>query len=407
MAIIDNWKAKPGKPKPERKGLRWTVDYRNAAGTRRQRSFDRKSDAEEFELAERRAKQRGSLVDSKSAEKVTVFELWQSFFQRVETMGVRGGMDKGASPKTLTKYRNCFKLYIEPRFGHTPIGSIRYADVSEWITGLRNTSDEPASAYLRRETAGIFRSLMDHALRLEYLDKNPALDAVGLADYRPRAVKQKEHVYLTMAQLGLLASQCKGFETLIWTAGLCGLRFGEITALTVGDLDLGDKPMIRVNKAYTDDRGTLYLKETKTGEDRNVPLPRLVAVMLKSELAGRDSMERVWSAPRGGGAIRHGSFTKSGSRFGKAVSNSIALAGVDDEKFPKVTFHDLRHTAVSLAIKAGANVKVVQRIAGHSSATITLDTYAGLFTDDLHDSAARLNLELEKYLETLPKSVEV
>lgn len=58
------------------------------------------------------------------------------------------------------------------------------------------------------------------------------------------------------------------------------------------------------------------------------------------------------------------------------------------------TFHDLRHTAVSLAISAGVNVKVVQRIAGHASATMTLDTYAGLFDDDLHDSADRLNRTL-------------
>lgn len=404
MAIIDKWKAKPGRPKPERKGLRWVVDYRTATNVRRQRSFDVKKDAEDFEVAQRRLRQRGSAVDSKAAEKVTVSELWRSFFQRVETMGVRGG--GASSPKTLTKYRNSFKLYIEPRWGVTPIGSIRYADVSEWITALRDQSDNPASAYLRRETAGIFRSLMDHALRLEYLEKNPALDAVGLADYRPKAVKQKEHVYLTMPQLGRLASQCQGFESLIWTAGLCGLRFGELTALTVGDLELGDKPMIRVSKAYTDDRGTLHLKTTKTGEDRAVPLPRVVAVMLAKEVEGRSPGERVWSAPRGGGVIRHGSFTKAGSRFDKAVKGSTELAKASGETFPKLTFHDLRHSAVSLAIKAGANVKVVQRIAGHSSATITLDTYAGLFTDDLHDSAARLNVELLKYLETLPAMVE-
>jgi integrase len=41
-------------------------------------------------------------------------------------------------------------------------------------------------------------------------------------------------------------------------------------------------------------------------------------------------------------------------------------------------------------------VKVVQRIAGHASATMTLDTYAGLFDHDLHDSAGRLNSALEK-----------
>lgn len=396
MAIIDKWKATAKNPKPKRTGLRYAVDYRTATGVRKQKSFDLKRDAEDFELTQRRMRQRGSSVDSSAAEKTTVSELWTSFYSRLETMGVRGGMP--SSPKTLTKYRNSFKLYIEPRWGMTPLGAVSYPDVSDWITNLRDQSDNPASAYLMRETTGIFRSLMDHALRLQYLEKNPALDAVGRADYRPRAVKQKQHVYLTMAQLGLLAKHCKGFSSLIWTAGLGGLRFGELTALTVGDLELGDKPLIRVTKAYTDDRGTLHLKGTKTGEDRTVPLPRLIADMLATEVDGRSPDERVWSAPRGGGVIRHGSFTKAGSRFAKAIDGATCEAEANSEKFPKLTFHDLRHTAVSLAIKAGANVKVVQTIAGHSSAVITLDTYAGLFTDDLHDSAARLNVELGEYL---------
>ena len=51
--------------------------------------------------------------------------------------------------------------------------------------------------------------------------------------------------------------------------------------------------------------------------------------------------------------------------------------------FRRITPHDLRHTAASLAISAGANVKVVQRMLGHKSAKVTLDTYAALFPDDL------------------------
>jgi integrase len=53
--------------------------------------------------------------------------------------------------------------------------------------------------------------------------------------------------------------------------------------------------------------------------------------------------------------------------------------------------HDLRHTCASLAISAGASVKAVQRMLGHASATVTLDTYAALFTDDLEALADRLD----------------
>ncbi len=58
--------------------------------------------------------------------------------------------------------------------------------------------------------------------------------------------------------------------------------------------------------------------------------------------------------------------------------------------FPRVTTHDLRHTAASLAISAGANVKAVQRMLGHASAAMTLDTYADLFDDDLDNVADAL-----------------
>ncbi|MBA3719445.1 MAG: tyrosine-type recombinase/integrase, partial [Nocardioidaceae bacterium] len=55
------------------------------------------------------------------------------------------------------------------------------------------------------------------------------------------------------------------------------------------------------------------------------------------------------------------------------------------------TPHDLRHTAASLAVAAGANVKAVQRMLGHASAAMTLDVYSGLLDDDLDGVAERLD----------------
>jgi hypothetical protein len=60
-------------------------------------------------------------------------------------------------------------------------------------------------------------------------------------------------------------------------------------------------------------------------------------------------------------------------------------------EFPDVTPHDLRHSAASLAINVGANVKAVQTMLGHKSAALTLDTYADLFPDDLEAVATALD----------------
>ena len=82
-------------------------------------------------------------------------------------------------------------------------------------------------------------------------------------------------------------------------------------------------------------------------------------------------------------------------------SGAVTRCMKADDKFPRVTVHDLRHTAASLAISAGANVKVVQRMLGHASAAMTLDTYADLFADDLgavadaHDGRCAQNVPTE------------
>lgn len=68
----------------------------------------------------------------------------------------------------------------------------------------------------------------------------------------------------------------------------------------------------------------------------------------------------------------------------------------DDTAFPRITAHDLRHTAGSLSVSAGANVKVVQRMLGHASAAMTLGVYADPFDDDLNALADKLDVTVGK-----------
>ncbi len=61
----------------------------------------------------------------------------------------------------------------------------------------------------------------------------------------------------------------------------------------------------------------------------------------------------------------------------------------------RVQDFDLRHTAASLAVSAGANVKAVQRMLGHAKASMTLDVYADLFDEDLDSVAANLDAAIK------------
>jgi len=90
---------------------------------------------------------------------------------------------------------------------------------------------------------------------------------------------------------------------------------------------------------------------------------------------GRDVTPRSWPSPTGG-------YLRS-PRVRSWLSDAVERCQATDPAFPRVTAHDLRHTAASLAISAGANVKGVQRMLGHASAAMTLDVYADLFDADL------------------------
>ena len=81
------------------------------------------------------------------------------------------------------------------------------------------------------------------------------------------------------------------------------------------------------------------------------------------------------------------------------------LRGLDEDgnpttDWPRPTLHDLRHTAASLAISAGANVKAVQLMLGHKSAALMLDTYADLFPDDLEAVADALDAAVQAMRES-------
>ncbi len=83
--------------------------------------------------------------------------------------------------------------------------------------------------------------------------------------------------------------------------------------------------------------------------------------------------------------------------FASAVERCKAA----DKTFPTITPHDLRHTAASLAVSAGANVKAVQRMLGHAKASMMLDVYADLFDDDLDGVAVRLDTAIKSAADSL------
>ena len=105
---------------------------------------------------------------------------------------------------------------------------------------------------------------------------------------------------------------------------------------------------------------------------------------MAAHLEPGDRDDLVFAAPRGG-PLRSSNF-----RSTVWVPSIRALSAVHPH-VDGLRVQDLRHTAASMAISLGANVKVVQRMLGHKLASMTLDQYGHLSTEDLEDLADRLD----------------
>jgi integrase len=189
--------------------------------------------------------------------------------------------------------------------------------------------------------------------------------------------------------LHTLADAAREYRPLVYVLGTCGLRFGEVAELRWRDVDL-DSLRLRVARSVTLVDGQFVIGSPKSSHGRTVSLPQFVADLLEPG----DTTALVF--PDSGGGHMRGSNVRR-----RWWSRAVATA----ELFPRtvggeVTYefklHELRHTAASLAIQAGANVKALQNMLGHESAGLTLDRYGHLYGSDVEAVGVAMNALLTR-----------
>ena len=161
-----------------------------------------------------------------------------------------------------------------------------------------------------------------------------------------------------------------------------GVRWGEAMGLRVRTIDL-NRRRIFIEENAVRVSGRVEVGTPKTHVTRSVPIPPMLMPYFDQVVAVRGPDHLVF-----GDGVRYLLPPNSKNGWFAAAVKRCQRA---DPRFPRITPHDLRHTTASLAISSGANVKAVQRLLGHASAAMTLDTYADLFEDDL--DAVSLALE--------------
>jgi integrase len=348
-------------------GRRYRVRYRTP--DRRQtskRGFTTKRDAERYLAAVEVSKDHGQWMDP-TKSRVTVAEWAERWFRAQIQL----------KPTTRSGYRHGLDKHVLPRWGTVRLSEVEHSEVQAWVNALA-VNLAPSTV---RQTHLVLSGVLKFAVEDRRIPQNPS-DAIRL----PRVVR-KSRGYLSDGEVLRLAEACGQYVDVVMFLAYTGLRWGEMAGLKVGRLDI-ERRRIDVAEAVSDPRGVVVWGTPKSHERRSVPFPEFLQAPLVRRCMHKHPEDLVFMGPDAG-VLRSGNFRSR--TFDKALA-SIRAA---DPDFPKVTPHDLRHTAASLAISAGANVKSVQRMLGHASAAMTLDVYADLFDDDLDAVAIALNQRVD------------
>lgn len=345
----------------------WEARYRDPSGSQRARTFPTKTAARRFLERVGADKQRGEYLDPSLGR--TRFDDWAAEWL-ASTAHVKA--------KTYCDYSSMLRNHVLPAFAGRQVGTIDQALVRRFIADLTNIG---AGAGTVRAAKKVLRLVLALAVTDGALRSNPC-DGVRL----PRSAKTEMH-FLTADEVATLAEaiarppvQAGGGEhrrplypelsRLVTFAAYSGLRAGEIAALRVGRLHLLTGAVdVAESVAEVPGRGLVY-GPTKTYQQRRVPIPRSVCELLAEQVRGRsDDPEALVFRAVDGGPLRHGNFYK------RHFKPAIVRAGLPES----VRFHDLRHTYAALLIAEGAHPRAMMERLGHSSVTVTLNTYGHLF----------------------------
>lgn len=358
--VEDLHKRKDGTKKPTYgKGLRWRVIY-DDGGKRRSKSFRTQDQARAFLTSVDHKQRAGEYVPAEN-RKALIGDLLPAW----EASKLR---DK---PSTRDRIGTDVRVSIAPKWAGHQVGKVERREVQAWVSDMHASG---LSARTVDTRYGTFRTFMNWCVTEGHVPASPCQNIV-----LPRG-RTREHLYLTPAEvLALLDKIDPHYRPLVEFLVTTGCRFGEACELRVKDLDL-DRRRASIARNYTHGQATT----PKSHKRRSVPLTGPMVGTLAGIVEGAPRDRLVFTAKRGG-RVDIANFRNAYWR------DAVKTAGLPEEFQVK----ELRHTAASLAVSSGANVKAVQRMLGHASAALSLDIYADLFTDDLDAVADRMGKLLE------------
>ncbi len=277
-------------------------------------------------------------------------------------------------------YSANLRNHVLPELGPIELGKLTPSMLRAWLSALTTKTSGHGKPLAPGSVAQAYRTLnrvLAAAVDDELLGRNP------LRGVRPPRVEPEPMRFLTHDEVATLASVVDPrYRAFVLVAAYTGLRAGELIGLRRKHVDLLRRTVTVVEQVQYTGGGHLTLPPKSAAGRRSVAVPAVVADGLTDHLGrfaepGADGV--VFPAPDGG-FLRLENFR-----------NRVWLPAVTKARLSPLRIHDLRHTCASLAIAAGADVKVLQRMLGHASAALTLDRYGHLLPGQAESVASRLD----------------
>ncbi|MGO4787009.1 tyrosine-type recombinase/integrase [Paenibacillus sp. 2KB_20] len=270
-------------------------------------------------------------------------------------------------PGTWKSYSWLINTHLIPHLGKVKVFHLKPRHLNDlYNQKLLNT----ISANSIKKLHGLIKDALDEGIGFGDISKN-----VANAVTPPRVKKVKFEVW-NEAQLKVFLESAKTnrFHVVFDLAASTGMRIGEILGLRWKDVDL-NAGKLSIRQAYTKAHSGYEFHEPKTASgERSVALfPDTIELLRQHQ--SEQEREKNENRPI---YNDHGLVIQT--HIGTPVSprnlSREYYKILDKLDLPKIRFHDLRHTHASILLKRGVHAKIVQERLGHSSITITLDTYS-------------------------------
>lgn len=263
-------------------------------------------------------------------------------------------------PGTIGDYRKLLAIIL-PELGDIRIDEITPGDVAEWVASL-DSSHPTRNGKAYDLLKSILRDAEDEGL----IERNPCrLKGAG----KPRA--SREGVALTPTELlAYLEAVPEHYRAMLYIGGMCGLRSGELRGLRRCDVDLKAREVhVRQNVTRSQPGGkgtptvwTISDPKTDAGR-RDVAVPDIAVPVLEEWLAAQKVRGRtalIFPATDGRSAMNDSTLRRPHKHAAAAIGK------------PDLQLHDLRRTAATMAAEDGATIAELQRLLGHTTATMAL-----------------------------------